>query len=280
MKIKILIYAIFKSFRISVRHLRCCFQQPAAPPSAKPVWEGVYTNFRDIPVIGKGFDDDEWLRQYRGTIALLQHEYSKAEDRSPSNYGEHHLLCLLASTVIQSQDKLNILDFGGGLAPGYIHLKNTIACPDKISYCVVDIPKMCLVGAEMFRGDSQIKFTTNLTSDFKQIDIIYINSALQYIEDYDAKLKQLCTLKPFYILFVRLNGGDIETFATVQTNIPGSLLAYWFLDVRQLIILMNKNGYKLLWRGFAQWAANMSNFPESCRLDGTANLLFVRQDSR
>ena len=112
--------------------------------------------------------------------------------------------------------------------------------------------------------------------DLIHIDIIHMVSVLQYIEDYAALIRTLCAYKAKCFLFVRLSVGDVPTYATAQKNVPGMTLAYWFINVNEIIEVMSANGYSLIFKSASEQEYDQNNFPQQYRMGRTCNLLFSR----
>jgi putative methyltransferase (TIGR04325 family) len=234
------------------------------------IWEGIYQNYRDVPVSGEGFDSAYWITGMRaGTEAVLREDSSGA--------GEYALLPFLASLVSSKQDRLTILDFGGGMGAEYVYLIRSLPQGLPLQYYVVEGRKVCEAGTELFSGDNRIRFCVSLPKDLPHVDIVYLRSALQYIEDYRGLLRQLAGLRPQFILFVDLVAGENPTYATAQRNVPGSVIPYWFFHGREICTLMAGLEYELIFQGLQERHYDQSNFPETHRLGHARNLLFARQ---
>lgn len=117
-----------------------------------------------------------------------------------------------------------------------------------------------------------------LSLHFDGLDILFINSALQYVDDYATVLRTLLSFRPRFVLLVRLAAGEFETFVTAQVNIPGSRIAYWFIDMREILSIFEKSGYRLLFKGAADPAYNQSKIPAHLRSGRMCNLHFARSD--
>jgi len=239
-------------------------------------WQGVYSSFHDVPSRGPGCDDDRWIAEYAAGVRQLRRAYSTGLDSQQGNYGEHQTLCLLAALVACNRDVLRVLDYGGGLGPAFVHLVNTVRNLGQLDYRIVDTPRMCGEGSELFVDDGRITFSPDLPDI--AVDIAYVNSALQYFPDYAATLRKLCSLRPPYVLLARLGAGRIRTFATAQMNVPDSVIPYWFFDESEIIALLGAFGYRLLFRSEAAWSYDLTNFSPEYRLSGTVNLLWGRND--
>ena len=237
-------------------------------------WDGIYDHYRDVPTHGERFDGDEWINKTRINTERLLASSREHGSIPQEAVGEHALLPLLASAVCESSGRVSILDFGGGMGVTYIHLISSLPnCA--VSYHVVEREGIARGGAELFADDARIHFSSELPaqSDF---DIVYISSALQYIEDYAALLRALMAYRAKYFLFVKLSSGDFPTYATAQKNVSGSVLPYWFINFGEIIELMASGGYALIYKSVLEQQYDQSNFPAAYRLGRACNLLFSR----
>lgn len=243
------------------------------------IWEGVYQNYRDVPAAGDGYADErltqETLAYTRNVLASSrQHRFIPTEV-----IGEHTFLPLLVSILGSDRDKVSILDFGGGMGVDYIHLVNGVVHAKDVDYHIVENRSVCESGSRLFENDSHIHFYPSLPTNLDKVDIVYVCSALQYIENYTDLLTSLSDYHPEYFLFVKLSAGDIPTYATGQKNLPGTLVGYWFINVREIESLMSANGYVLIFKSALEREYNQENFPAEYRLGRACNLLFKRARS-
>lgn len=235
-------------------------------------WDGIYGHYRDVPTHGDRFDGDEWINKTRINTERLLASSREHGSIPKDTVGEHTLLPLLASAVCESAGKVSILDFGGGMGVTYIHLISSLPnCA--VSYYVVEREGIARGGAELFAGDARIHFLSELPagSDF---DIVYMSSALQYVEDYPSLLRMLVAYRAKYFLFVKLSSGDFPTYATAQKNVAGTTLPYWFINVGEIIELMAAGGYSLIYKSALEQHYDQTNFPPEYRMDRACNLLF------
>lgn len=239
------------------------------------IWEGIYTQLSDVPSEGEAFDGEPWLKMTRShTEELL---------RVSKNYGvvptevvdEHNLLPLLVAAAYRDRPKVTILDFGGGMGISYIHLTKSLVGAHDIDYYVMERERICVAGSPLFEMDKHVHFLRSaFPATLPRPDIVHLNSVLQYIEDYSGFLREICSLRAEFILFVKLSAGDIPTYATAQRNVPGSVIPYWFINSNELIELMASQGYTLLFKGALSNRYNQENFPIEYRIERACNLLF------
>lgn len=248
------------------------------------IWEGVYSNFKEIPVIGKGFDDDRWINSLLKKLSMARALSTNKKNASDIATCNDSLLPLPASVINNRFSSVNILDFGGGLGIDYIKTVRAMEGNKKIKYHIIEKEKICIIGRKIFRDDKRIEFHASFPKKLK-VDIAHINSSLQYIENWKEHLCKMADYKPGYFLFTNLGAGNIPTYATVQ-NYYGSRIPCWFFNINDIKCVMAKKGFELLFMsayigtffGRPQQVPQL-NFPLKYRLGHACNLLFCRSES-
>ncbi len=244
---------------------------------AENLWQGIYRDFREVPASGRQFDGDIWIQKTRAyTEATLA--VAKKQGTIPTQVtGEHMLLPLLAALVCkESNGEISVLDFGGGMGIAYSQLASSLVNCRSITYHVVEREAVCEAGARLFENDKNINFLPQIPSVSPKLDIVYMSSALQYVEDYQGLLKKLTKLGSRYFFFVKLSAGDFPTYATAQQNVPGTTLPYWFINAGEIIEIMAASGYSLIYKSALEQEYDQDNFPDEYRLGRACNLLFSR----
>ncbi|HZE73238.1 MAG TPA: methyltransferase, TIGR04325 family [Pyrinomonadaceae bacterium] len=250
---------------------------PRHHETADKIWEGIYPHYRDVPVSGPLFDSDTWTAKTRSYTRQVLVSAKQSRTIPLSVTGEHMLLPLLAAVVCEtSGGELNILDFGGGMGITYVHLMSSLVNCRSLNYHVIERAGICKEGAALFETDDRIHFWTEVPENLAKLDIVYMSSALQYVEDYRSLLRRLAALGARYFLFVKLSAGDFPTYATAQKNVPGTTLPYWFLNIDELVEVMAESGYSLRYKSALDQEYDQSNFPSKYRLGRACNLLFSK----
>lgn len=192
--------------------------------------------------------------------------------------GQRQLLALLAAVASSERGAVHILDFGGGMGISYVDVRSTVEREIDIHYTIVETERVCVVGRELHSANDRVAFHPRLPSSLEAVDILYTSSALQYVENYAEVLRALLAFRPKYALLVDLSAGEIPTFATAQRNVPGSVIAYWFVDVREIVRIMAASGYALRLRLPTEHRLEGLDVPRPYRLDRPCHLLFTRED--
>lgn len=263
--------------RITPPILLDMFRRRQPDGQAEKLWEGIYPSHREVPSSGSQFDGDVWIQKTRkythGILAA-----SKEQGTIPTQVtGEHMLLPLLAALVCkESNGEISVLDFGGGMGIAYVHIVSSLVNCRSVTYHVIEREGVCEAAARLFEKDKNIHFLSKIPSDLPNLDIVYMSSALQYVEDYQSLLKKLTSLGAKYFLFVKLSAGDFPTYATAQQNVPGTTLPYWFINAGEIIEIMAACGYSLIHKSALEQEYDQNNFPAEYRLGRACNLLFSR----
>jgi putative methyltransferase (TIGR04325 family) len=238
-------------------------------------WEGVYRHYQDVPGRGSGFASEHWIKETLAyTKSLMDSTEGRIQDK-PGTFREESFLTLLISIHAAGRGKtVRVVDFGGGMGNAYIHFRNNSVIGSNVEFHIVENGAVCDAGRDLLPDEPRVHFHSSLPVGLKGVDIVYICSALQYIEDYPGLLKALCAYRPKYFLFVKLSAGDIPTYATGQRNLPGTVLPYWFVNAREIRRLMGENGFRLIYRCLMDREYDQGNFPTEYRLGRACNLLF------
>ena len=246
--------------------------RPLFPVSAF-TWQGVYASLRDVPVDKCNYDTTPQVEKHlgwtRSALAVVQ------SGGKPHLW--HETLALVGAIGSTDRGVLRVVDFGGGTGSGYVQLLATLPVCATIEYHVVDLARMCAAGRELFEKDPHITFHTELPMlNEKIVDIVYLNSVLQYIDDWAGLLGRLASLNARFILLARLAAGTVPTYASTQMNLDRQFMPYWFLNIDEVIAQLALANYRLAYDGLDSQDYDQSNFPQTHRIGRMRNLLFVR----
>lgn len=235
------------------------------------IWEGTYSRFEDVPVIGKGYNGSVWLEKSRRCIKEI-HDAGLMYRES--------LLPFLVTLTHQRDGKLVVLDLGGNLGGTYFLTRAALSETNVLSYHIVETAAIVREGKKEFSTEGNLHFHSSLPKDLT-VNIVYSGSTLQYIHDWKKMLTTLCTYGPSYILLDDVPAGNIPTFATAQCFYD-SRVPYWFFNREEIVQTMKKNRYGLVFSALyyatilgKEQPLPMENFPADQRLSRTCHLLFA-----
>jgi putative methyltransferase (TIGR04325 family) len=247
--------------------------QPTA--RSRFVWDGIYQHRRDVPTLNAGADYDvdqridEMVKDARRSLRLVH--------AGTNNVDWHEALGVLAGLVHSEKGRVRVLDFGGGIGHSFIQLLGTIGATAAVEYQIVELEKMSAAGREFFAHEPRVHFHTEVPVLADGVDIVYLSSVLPYIEDYADLLRSLARVRAPYLLLARFAAGRFPTYAAKQLNLPGQVLAYWFLNTDEIIKILDEVRYSLAYDGLVGPTYDQSNFPESHRMGRMRTMLFVRR---
>ena len=242
------------------------------------IWDGIYNSFDQVPVSGDGFGSDVWLadteRYTRAALMALRRENGGI----PENVPQYHALPSILVASLPSVDRpVRVIDFGGGMGIGFASLMRCMPAKRRLEYLVVDNEESCKRGRQLLRDFPPVRFMSNLPHECSFVDVMVLNSVLQFVGNYEELLIKLAAFAPSLWQFTFLPAGDIPTFASAQLNVPGSVLPVWFFNFRELVNKIEALGYRLIFKSALDRSFDMNNFPLTHRLPLQCNLLFHRQ---
>lgn len=220
---------------------------------------------------GDGFSSPISLERTRTTT---KHALEMAETALGSLFLQSDTQ-LLATLVVRSPSDgpVKILDFGGGMGIGYVHLAQAVTAPSNIAYHVIDNATVCSEGRRLLAEQRNVTFDEHLPPAGEVFDIVYASSSIQYVDDLEAVLTRFTSYKPRSILLADVPTGTQRDFWTAQPT-PFGALAYHILNLETLVRVLAKHDYTLRVKGVAR--RYIVSPQPGLRIDRTLNLLFER----
>jgi len=237
------------------------------------IWEGSYSSFEAVPAVNPDYDYDARVQEM---MVQCQSMLNQAREGCLPLYW--HTAIATLGGVLSANGKVRVLDFGGALGTGFIQLSASLQRDVEISYDVVDLPHMCEAGRELFEDDTRIRFHTSLDAVLAPVDILYLNSVLQYIPDYESLLKKLASVRAQWILLARVASGDFPPFVARQMNLSGQIVPHWFLNRGDVVGILSSCGYRLLSDTLDNHQYDMTNYPVEQQAGRQRHMLFVRSE--
>lgn len=222
---------------------------------------------------GIGFEGDQWKNRI---VDILKHY------RSLSAVDGRHALPPRPSNlplVVSALKPQKIIDFGGSSGWSWSFLKNVSFNHQVKKYTVIELESVCdFIFEEELHADKEISFQSDVPED--DFDLLYVNSALQYLQDNSEFLRCVQSSSPSHILLDDLIASDLkQDFFGLQKYFT-TLILYRFLSLSKLLGDMREIGYSCeLMTPFLSPVRGelkelpMDNFPISHRIKHSTTLL-------
>lgn len=247
------------------------------------VWEGIYPSFALAPAVGPGFSGLRWKE---ASLQLARETLDKAARGAALDYSLLQRNAVLPSVVaglLSRESGLRILDIGGGVGTGYVVLQRALAHRrGQVVYDILEVDEICKAGERLFHGREGPGFLKEMPRQEHSYDIIYMASALQYVEDWKGLLAALANLRAGHVLLSDMLVGKAASFVSLQ-NYYENKITCWFINESELMDQLEIGGYRLTLRfpclpkvlGKVD-DLPMSNFPSDCRIKHSWHFLFER----
>ena len=237
------------------------------------VWRGHYRSFAEVPASGPGYDGDEWLSASADTARELL-ALSPPHDLGAPQRTEHALLSLLVATRFHGACA-RILDIGGGVGVSYILVKAAVENA-ALAYQILERDGIAREATRVLGARDDLAYRTSIEAVVGPVDIVYLSAVLQYIDDYRGLLRQIFALQPQLIFLANVNAGAIETYASAQINVRGSVIPCWFFNRDELVAALADAGYALVFHAVDTRNYEQQDVPPEQRLHHPLHLLFER----
>ena len=236
-------------------------------------FEGVYNRLCEIH--GTSYNSSETLE---GIFSATEEAYEQYKSllRAPlvRPGTVPSLLPLLISLIKIQKETVSVLDFGGGMGISYIDCLQSIG-PDGLEFHIVDLEDVQEKGKQIFEKKYNVRFYSDIAL-IGRIDVVHIGGSLQYIDNYRSLMKRLIELEPGFIFFTNTPMGKAPTYATAQVNMKGLRIPCWIFQLDEIVELMGKSGYRLVYKTYNDIALDFGDIPDSHRAEFSLNLLFSR----
>src|ERR1700730_15286646 len=104
------------------------------------VWEGIYSSFAEAGAAGPGFDGGIWRER---SVQAAREYLAQIKRGEPLDYSlsqRNALLPVVTAMLLTRQNRVRILDFGGGPGCGLMVLMSALgSARSQIDYHVVDV---------------------------------------------------------------------------------------------------------------------------------------------
>ena len=242
--------------------------RPASPPPY--FWSGVYPDFASVPLAGPGFGGVDWVEQ---TAALTRSVRDGDTAAAPRDGG---LMALAVTALARNGRPVRILDFGGGMGVDYFYLRHVLGNRSMVArYVVLEQQSLSAAGRSLFGGEPALEYADSVEGAGDVFDLVQLSASLQYVNNWRAVLRRLLDLHPVFLLLSNTFSGAFPTFATAQTNHPGSIIPCWFFNRSELESVCSAAGWELATDIETGPLYDQTNLPEDRRPGRARNLVFM-----
>ena len=174
------------------------------------VWEGIFDTREDAVAMGNGFRSELWLSRIEEQLSTyLERIETLGKNALPPRPCALPLFCALIKPRV-------VVDVGGGSGWSWHCVQQS--APDSLpdQWFILELSEVCEhFSKSSYPPSSSVKYISTVRPDLG-CDLVYSNSALQYMIDDEVFLDSVDTMEPMYILLEDFLGGDFEDFFSVQ----------------------------------------------------------------
>lgn len=200
------------------------------------IFKNIYKNFNEVG--GENFwNQKEWLKYSKFKLDNIS---------STKKQPGHYMFIFTTANLLSKNNITRILDFGGGTGFVFFGIQAYLSYPKNIMWHVVDNEQLSLLGKNRKHKDDQIEFFNQIPEEkHGEYEIIYINTVLQYLDDYALILKKLVSLQPSFFVFTKFYSGNMESFITSQ-KILNKFVPCRFISILEFVEVMSNFGHNLI----------------------------------
>jgi putative methyltransferase (TIGR04325 family) len=163
--------------------------------------------------------------------------------------GDHNIMMsygYVAALASRKQDRLSILDWGGGVGHYYLYTKALL--PEvEIDYYCYDVPQLCRLGRKL-------QPEARLYDDERDVlgrayDLVVSSSSLHYFEDWRAVIRKIAAAARGFLYVSRLQTvASAASFVAVHRVFRAGYTEYlsWCINCQELVSCVQECGLELV----------------------------------
>ena len=213
-------------------------------------WEGSYPSLADVPCDEDSYDDDEIAQLV--VASTVRHLESAGATKKIIDGTGHLILPVIVAQFLN--ERLTVLDFGGGPAVGLFSILDHVPALDlaKFSYVLVETRAVCRAFRTTIEPALMNKLGRSCSVEVAEAipaslgGPLIVNAAgvIHYISDYRDALSKLASLAPEFFIVSQTPMTDGPTYARQQLNTPHKKLAAWVFNRADFLSEMKRLGYR------------------------------------
>ena len=160
-----------------------------------------YFKKKPKPDYGQKFSTYKKAQNFSNNIGeYFDYRFTKFEGPNKIELVDRFYVAALLPVLINKKKPI-VIDIGGGSNPVYSYIEK--ATNIKTKCFVLDTQKLVKLIKNKIpkKFRSNVKYISSLNEvKFKNVDIVYFNSSIQYLEHYEVMMRKLIKLNPKFIL--------------------------------------------------------------------------------
>jgi putative methyltransferase (TIGR04325 family) len=222
-------------------------------PTNEVEYSGRFNNWQDAQVKCTGYDNDKIFNKVKEASLKVKNGEAVCERDSvlfdTPQYAWASLSCLMYVSAV-NKGQLKVLDFGGSLGSSYFTNKQFLKNLE-VEWSIIEQPHFVEFGKKEIENNI-LKFYENIDEccQDRKINVIFISSVLQYLEQPYEWLEKLININAKHILLDRMpfskDGSSFIQVQTVPAIIYKASYPLHILNEVELVKFMNKYDYDLI----------------------------------
>jgi putative methyltransferase (TIGR04325 family) len=203
----------------------------------------------------------------------FSHEHNDlTEVRNVGFHNVHVTYAYVIALTAHHKERISVLDWGGGLGH-YYQLAQATNPGVEIDFHCREVPALVEIGRELNPSVTWHADEEYLNNYF---DLVMVNGSLQYVEDWQEKLRQLARVAKDYFFLTRLPVVEnASSFVAIQREY-GTEMLHQQLNQKEVLKFAETLGLKLVREFVVGDKPQIEGAPEQCELRGW---LFRREPS-
>ena len=220
----------------------------------KPGYWNNYQTWEEALLDSDGYDFDIIIKKVTNSSLKVKNGVAAFERDSvifDSIYHSWPVVSFLLQNIINYNNELRIIDFGGSLGSTYFACKTFFPKNINIKWGIVEQEKFVNIGKEYFQTD-ELSFYYSLEEAQERIvpNVLFLGSSLPYIKEPYELLERIFQFSISDIIIDRtavlLGYDDRITLQVVPPEIYDASYPAWFFNENKLLSSFNNASYQLI----------------------------------
>lgn len=216
-------------------------------------YKGEYKDWQTAQSLSSGYDSEIILNKTKDALIKVRDGEAVYERDSFLFDKIQYSWPLLASLLYiasDSDNNLNLLDFGGSLGSSYYQNIKFLSSVKKITWSIVEQKNVAECGKDNF-ANGDLKFYSQIDECLEENSptVALFSASIQYVSEPYKILDKLFEKKIKFVLFDRLAVNNLRDLITIQNVSPSIYKAsypLWIFKEKNILDYFVKNNYELV----------------------------------